>query len=721
MRTILSNEEAVSELIGVILALGIAILALAVLQTTAIPVWDEELEHGHNIVVYNDFMQLRSNTFSDSPNSAPIEMGFLYPNRILLRNPTKGVSGTIVTKNQTIRVQGLVGGGVEWAGNDSVDKLPILNSNWTQHADHANKSSTAGDTLRYTFNGTNLSIDFWRTRDSGFASVSVDGVIYEQINLYSNQYTDNNGTLHTYAIVDDLDFGFHTVEVEVMGTHSSSFGGNLVAVDAFRPGVVHMDNTYPTSVISYSADNNFAVTPSIVLEHALVLKAYDGYTYTETSPLVTPGTIFLPLIQMPETSVTSIESITIDTIPVDMIELLLIDANISFETDYPDLWNNSIIPDLENRGITASLSGNNITIFCNTTMRLMMPIIVATIDDEGGGGGDNVPPTIWFSTSPPLAPTLTDKTKPLIIANYSDASGINVGSVKVYLDGVSTGSLAYSDHVNYTPSAPLVPGWHNVRVEVSDTLGNIGTLTSNNFFVVIEPWVEIVSLNNELPMVLPIPAFRGFNITVDFKYTDTNAKSYIVQINNSTDIIASITKNVSQVSGIEIPMSESILIGANTTVGLYDVWVWIIDTTGYTNSSLERDAVNVVEAQAEHLVLDISAAGLDNPKKVLHFAISNNGTSDIIIDQIIVSWNIDGGELIEKIMLTGNFWKGISGYVPAVASPSGTTLDGVDETLNGGSTIKNAKFEFNANMAGKTFTITFLLGDGSSKTIVLTP
>src|SRR5665648_120402 len=144
MRAMFSNDEAVSELIGVILALGIAVLALGIIQTTSVPVWDGELEHAQNIVVYNDFMQLRSNTFADSPSSAPIEMGFLYPNRILFRNPTRGVTGTIVTKNQPVRVQGNVSGGVEWASNGRVIKSDA--ANWTKHydQDHANASSTPG-------------------------------------------------------------------------------------------------------------------------------------------------------------------------------------------------------------------------------------------------------------------------------------------------------------------------------------------------------------------------------------------------------------------------------------------------------------------------------------------------------------------------------------------------------------------------------------------------
>ncbi len=728
MRAILSNEDAVSELIGVILALGIAVLALTVIQTTSVPVWDGELEHAHNIVVYNDFMQLRANTFADSPDSAPIKMGFLYPNRILLRNPTNGVSGTIVTKNQTIIVHGRVGGGVEWAGNDTVEKLLAID--WAEYDLHANESSIGGSKLSYTFNSTNLSIDFWRTDFSGFASVSVDGVIYKQINLYihSNQYTDFNGTLQTYPIVDGLDFGTHIAEVEIMGTRSIDSAGNSVIVDGFRPGVVDINEAYLTGIISYSADNNFAATPDIVMEHALVLKAYGGYAYTETSPQVTSDTIFLPLIQVPITSETSLESITIDTMPVDTIELLLIDADISFDTDYPDLWNSSIIPGLANSGFTSSLSGNTLTIHSNSTTRLIMPVIVVTIGGEMGGNdsatvGDATPPTIWFSTAPPIAPTITDKTKPLITANYSDTSGIDISSVDVYLDGVPTGNFtAYPDHVNYTPDPELEPGWHNVKIEVSDVFGNTGILTSNLFFVAIEPWVDIQSPTT----ASSVSVSRGFNTTVDFTYTDTNAKSYVVQINNSTSVIASVVKNVTQLSGINIPVSESIFIGAGTAVGSYDVWVWMNDTTGFTNSSLEVDALNVMRAQAEHLVLDGSNVeyGGGGDTRIERFSISNNATDsfDIVLDKVIISWSPNNLEEIERVRLRNGvtFWRGVSGYIPATSSLSGTTLDGTDRTIAAGDDYDRVRFYFDSDMdvAGRsTYVITFLLGDGSSRSI----
>lgn len=727
MRGMLSNEDAVSELIGVILALGIAVLALSILQTTAVPIWDEELEHDHNVMVYNDFMQFRANTFSDSPDSAPIEMGFIYPNRILLRNPTRGVSGTIVTKNQTIRIKGLVGGGIEWAGNDSVEKLPLI-TDWAKYDTHANKSSIGGSKLSYTFNGTNLSIDFWRTDDSGFTSVSVDGISYKQINLYihSTQYTDFNGTPQTYTIVDGLDFGTHTVEVEVMGTRSVDSSGNSVVVDGFRPGVKYVDETYTTTIVSYSADNNFAMSPDIVLEHALVLKAYNGYTYTDTSPQIRQDTIFFPLIQMPNTTVTSLESITIDTTPTETIEYLLIDADISFETDYMTLWNGSIISTLENMGVMVSASNNTVTIHCNTTTRLMMPVIVMTMSGERyeteEAIADTTPPAIGFSTSPPLAPTLTDKTKPLITSNYSDASGIDIGSVKVYLDDeAKTNFTAYADHVNYTPSTPIEPGWHNITVEVSDIYGNTGTLTSNYLFVVTEPWVDI---QNPVA-VSPVTVSRGFNATVNFTYTDTNAKAYTIQINNSTSVIASVVNTVPQPSGINVSVSESILINASAKEGSYDVWVWINDTTGYTNSSIEVASVNVAKAQAEHITLDSSSATL-NANRIKKFSISNNATFDIIINQIIISWTPNSGELIEKVELNHKSitsWKGDSGYIPAVDSPSGTTLTLATgkNIVPAGVSYTDVRFEFDSSMTGKTFTIEFLLSDGSSKTIVFGP
>lgn len=86
-----------------------------------------------------------------------------------------------------------------------------------------------------------------------------------------------------------------------------------------------------------------------------------------------------------------------------------------------------------------------------------------------------------------------DDVRPVISASYSDASGIDINSVKLYLDenDVTSGAAVTATVVSYTPEQDLSEGSHSVRLEVSDTKGNksekswtfnVGNETYNLYF-----------------------------------------------------------------------------------------------------------------------------------------------------------------------------------------------------------------------------------------------
>ena len=90
---------------------------------------------------------------------------------------------------------------------------------------------------------------------------------------------------------------------------------------------------------------------------------------------------------------------------------------------------------------------------------------------------------------------------------------------------------------------------------------------------------------------------------------------------------------------------------------------------------------------------------------------------------MIVSWVTDNGEEIERVRLRNGvyFWRGVAGYIPATSSLSGTILDGTDRTIAEGRGYNDVRFYFDSDMDSgprNDYTITFLLGDGSSKTTV---
>lgn len=78
-------------------------------------------------------------------------------------------------------------------------------------------------------------------------------------------------------------------------------------------------------------------------------------------------------------------------------------------------------------------------------------------------------PTVT-SITPAAGDTTGDNKKPEISASYSDPSGIDVSSVKLYLDNTDITSLSAvsASKIDYTPKADLKDGNHSLRLEIKD-------------------------------------------------------------------------------------------------------------------------------------------------------------------------------------------------------------------------------------------------------------
>jgi parallel beta-helix repeat protein len=129
---------------------------------------------------------------------------------------------------------------------------------------------------------------------------------------------------------------------------------------------------------------------------------------------------------------------------------------------------------------------------------------------------DTTPPLI-FNLQPPDGSTTSDST-PTIGADYWDASGIDVGSVLLELDGVdrTASSVVTSSGVSYIPSMPLINGSHLVYVEVSDIHGNIA----------FEFWSFTVSLTPRPPHITDLRVVGNeINITWNLS-PSSNVEAY---------------------------------------------------------------------------------------------------------------------------------------------------------------------------------------------------
>ncbi|MGF7057811.1 CehA/McbA family metallohydrolase [Brassicibacter mesophilus] len=98
---------------------------------------------------------------------------------------------------------------------------------------------------------------------------------------------------------------------------------------------------------------------------------------------------------------------------------------------------------------------------------------------------DIAPPQV-INLTPASGSSTGTELKPVISAEYSDVSGIDTASIKLYLDGTEvTGNTTITEaKINYTPSTDLVEGNHTVKLEVSDKAATPQTaIVEWNFYV----------------------------------------------------------------------------------------------------------------------------------------------------------------------------------------------------------------------------------------------
>lgn len=131
--------------------------------------------------------------------------------------------------------------------------------------------------------------------------------------------------------------------------------------------------------------------------------------------------------------------------------------------------------------------------------------------------------------------------------------------------------------------------------------------------------------------------------------------------------------------------------------------------TRLTNWRAESGSAFCTE-QADKLVIDSTTAILGAGNKELqNVNIENTDTTcDIVIDRVTVSW--DNAQNMERIRIGNtNVWSG--------SAVSGTEIDITDQTIANADGQIGTSYRFSGNMNGATFSITFVLGDGTEKSV----
>lgn len=103
------DDRAVSEVLGAILMFGLVLAVLALIQVSAVPAANSQIEYEHSQRIEGDFQRLDNAidgaAFDGSRSTTPLELGTRYPVRLFLLNPGP-VSGDIRTGSNQVQLSG---------------------------------------------------------------------------------------------------------------------------------------------------------------------------------------------------------------------------------------------------------------------------------------------------------------------------------------------------------------------------------------------------------------------------------------------------------------------------------------------------------------------------------------------------------------------------------------------------------------------------------------
>jgi hypothetical protein len=101
-RNLITDTEAVSGVIGAILLMAIFVTLYTMLQATAVPLWNKQVEAAEIRVTYDDMMFLPSDiedvAMHGTPKTCTVQLGAHYPDRMIFRNPSLGAYGTLAVE-----------------------------------------------------------------------------------------------------------------------------------------------------------------------------------------------------------------------------------------------------------------------------------------------------------------------------------------------------------------------------------------------------------------------------------------------------------------------------------------------------------------------------------------------------------------------------------------------------------------------------------------------
>jgi hypothetical protein len=413
---------------------------------------------------------------------------------------------------------------VTW--NFTVDTLPPIITN-LQPPD----SSTTND------NTTSISADY-----SDLSGIEVSSVLLEVDGIMVTPSAVVTASGVSFLPGTPLSGGIHTVYLEVKDN-----AGNLATVtwsftvEATPPIITNLQppdsSVTNDNILTISADYS---DPSGINVSTVVLKV-DGIDVTPFAMVTVSNVSYIPAAALSDgihtvylevkdiygNLASAIWNFTVDTLPPIITNLQPSDASTTNDStpliaaDYNDQSGidvGSVLLKVDGIDVTSSatVTASGIT-YTPTALTDSVHIVYLEVMDNVG----NLAATTWSFTvdsTPPIITdlqppdgSLTNENFPMINANYSDSSGIDVSSVSMEVDGVDITLFVTvtGNGVSYIPGISLSDGIHTVNLKVRDIYGNLAT-AAWSFMVDTSPPITTISPDN---FMVKIGTFYSLSVT----------------------------------------------------------------------------------------------------------------------------------------------------------------------------------------------------------------
>jgi hypothetical protein len=343
---------------------------------------------------------------------------------------------------------------------------------------------------------------------SDLSGIDLNSVVLkiDTLDVTSGSLIAKDGIAYTPGALSD---GFHQVSLEVsdlLGNHaletwSFTIDDSGPSIENFQPADLSALNDNSPNISANYSD------PLGIDMNSILLKV-DDIDVTSSAMTTTQGITFKPSMPMLEGihraylevrdssgNLAFAEwSFTIDTTTPNIANLKPVDNSIVesemplIGAGYSDLSGinaSSVLLKVDDIDITALATVTSIGVELIMSLNNGLHTVSLEVADMPGNLAkinwsftiDTIPPEIF--NLQPAHSYITVNNLPVISANYTDLSGIDIHCIMLKVDDIHVTMLATItlDGISYAPSNELSLGIHEVYLEVRDTLGNLAFVT----------------------------------------------------------------------------------------------------------------------------------------------------------------------------------------------------------------------------------------------------